>query len=295
MLTAWHRRACIVARRGVARGNAGAATPQLLAARHRCLGTDATQDEQHALAIVEAAAKSGKLQAGGVVVEAASGSLGVALAAVCAKQGYQLVATMSASFAPAERAEMRAQGAKVIVTPALLGGAGMLSRAEDLARLHGWPLARWFACGPKLAGSVPNLRRCNVGSRSAADFASTGMISHGKAVAAKAAAPDYSPPQMWHPAMASPAEPLSRGFDSYVQSWQPGAMAEVFVKASHVKLPHEIGELLDFYRHADAAESREGDGGTEPVIRPQPSANLESLFDVDAPIYVKSSLHDDVL
>merc|ERR1711948_25632 len=39
---------------------------------------------------------------------------------------------------------MRMLGAKVIVTPAPLGGTGMILKAEELAEKHGWFLARQF-------------------------------------------------------------------------------------------------------------------------------------------------------
>src|SRR5690606_13452430 len=39
---------------------------------------------------------------------------------------------------------MRAYGAKVILTPAAERGSGMVRKAEELARRHGWFLARQF-------------------------------------------------------------------------------------------------------------------------------------------------------
>jgi len=39
---------------------------------------------------------------------------------------------------------MRALGAKVLVTPAALGGTGMVKKAEELAETNGWFLARQF-------------------------------------------------------------------------------------------------------------------------------------------------------
>jgi cysteine synthase len=51
---------------------------------------------------------------------------------------------MAASFSVERRKIMRALGAKVIVTPAPLGGTGMVKKAEELAEKHGWYLARQF-------------------------------------------------------------------------------------------------------------------------------------------------------
>jgi len=63
---------------------------------------------------------------------------------VCAQRGYNFVAVMAASFSVERRKVMRALGAKVIITPAPLGGTGMVKKAEELAEKHGWMLARQF-------------------------------------------------------------------------------------------------------------------------------------------------------
>lgn len=97
-----------------------------------------------AIAIIEAGERSGKIKPGATIVEATSGNTGIALAMVCAQRGYQFVATMAASFSIERRKVMRALGAKVIVTPAPLGGTGMVLKAEELAEKHGWHLARQF-------------------------------------------------------------------------------------------------------------------------------------------------------
>merc|ERR1719262_1466207 len=97
-----------------------------------------------AIAIIDAAERSGELKPGGTVVEATSGNTGIALAMVCAQRGYNFVATMAASFSVERRKVMRMLGAKVIVTPAPLGGTGMTLKAEELAEKHGWYLARQF-------------------------------------------------------------------------------------------------------------------------------------------------------
>jgi len=97
-----------------------------------------------ALAIIDAAERSGELKPGATVVEATSGNTGIALAMVCAQRGYKFVATMAASFSVERRKVMRMLGAKVIITPAPLGGTGMVQKAEELAEAHGWFLARQF-------------------------------------------------------------------------------------------------------------------------------------------------------
>ena len=104
----------------------------------------ASVKDRLAFAIVTDAEKRGVLKPGDTVVEATSGNTGIALAMVCAAKGYGFVATMAESFSVERRKIMRAMGAKVILTPAAERGTGMVRRAEELAREHGWFLARQF-------------------------------------------------------------------------------------------------------------------------------------------------------
>ncbi len=98
-----------------------------------------------ALAIVLDAEAKGLLKPGDTIVEATSGNTGVALAMVAAARGYKFVATMAETFSIERRKLMRAYGAKVILTPAAERGSGMVRKAEELAKQHGWFLARQFA------------------------------------------------------------------------------------------------------------------------------------------------------
>ncbi len=97
-----------------------------------------------AIAIILDAEAKGALKPGDTVIEATSGNTGVALAMVCAARGYKFVAVMADSFSIERRKLMRAYGAKVILTPAAERGSGMVRRAEELAKKHGWFLARQF-------------------------------------------------------------------------------------------------------------------------------------------------------
>jgi len=97
-----------------------------------------------ALGIILDAEARGLLKPGDTVIEATSGNTGVALAMVCAARGYRFVAVMSETFSIERRKLMRAYGAKVILTPAAERGSGMVRRAEELAKRHGWFLARQF-------------------------------------------------------------------------------------------------------------------------------------------------------
>lgn len=97
-----------------------------------------------AIAIILDAEQRGTLKPGQTVIEATSGNTGIALAMVCAARGYPFVAVMSESFSVERRKLIRAFGAKVILTPAAERGTGMVRKAEELAKKHGWFLARQF-------------------------------------------------------------------------------------------------------------------------------------------------------
>ena len=97
-----------------------------------------------ALGVIEDAEKSGALTPGQTVVEATSGNTGIGLAMVCAQKGYPLVVTMVESFSIERRKMMRFLGAKVVLTPASLKGSGMLAKAIELSKQHGWFLCRQF-------------------------------------------------------------------------------------------------------------------------------------------------------
>ncbi len=97
-----------------------------------------------ALNVIEQAEKDGTLKPGQTVIEATSGNTGIGLAMVCAQKDYPLVVTMAESFSIERRRMMRFLGVKVVLTPAHLKGSGMLAKAVELAKEHGWFLVRQF-------------------------------------------------------------------------------------------------------------------------------------------------------
>jgi len=97
-----------------------------------------------ALGVIEAAERDGSLKPGQTVIEATSGNTGIGLAMVCAQKGYPLVVTMAENFSVERRRLMRFLGAKVVLTPAAEKGSGMLNKAIELAKRHGWFLCRQF-------------------------------------------------------------------------------------------------------------------------------------------------------
>src|SRR5262245_5590244 len=97
-----------------------------------------------ALAVIEAAEKSGELKPGQTVVEATSGNTGIGLAMVCAAKGYPCVLTMAEPFSVERRKLMRFLGAKVVITPAAERAVGMIKKTQELVAKHGWFWTRQF-------------------------------------------------------------------------------------------------------------------------------------------------------
>ena len=85
-----------------------------------------------ALAMVEAAEKSGALQPGGTIIEPTSGNTGIGLAMVAAVKGYKLVLVMPDSMSVERRRLMLAYGASFDLTPREKGMKGSIARAEEL-------------------------------------------------------------------------------------------------------------------------------------------------------------------
>jgi cysteine synthase len=184
-----------------------------------------------ALGIILDAEARGLLKPGDTVVEATSGNTGVALAMVCAARGYRFVATMSETFSVERRKLMRAYGAKVILTPAAERGSGMVRRAEELAKRHGWFLARQFQnpANPAYHAQTtgPEILRDFAGQR--LDWFVTGwgtggtMSGAGKVL--KAARPDL---KIATCEPASSAAPAGNEWQPHkIQGWTPDFVPEV--------------------------------------------------------------------
>lgn len=86
-----------------------------------------------ALAMVEDAERTGKLQAGGTIVEPTSGNTGIGLAMVAAVKGYKLVLVMPDSMSVERRRLMLAYGATFDLTPREKGMKGAIARAQEIA------------------------------------------------------------------------------------------------------------------------------------------------------------------
>lgn len=86
-----------------------------------------------ALAMVEAAEKSGELRPGATIIEPTSGNTGVGLALVAAVKGYKLILVMPDSMSVERRRLMLAYGASFDLTPREKGMKGAIARAYELS------------------------------------------------------------------------------------------------------------------------------------------------------------------
>ena len=185
-----------------------------------------------AIAMIEDAERRGALKPGTTVVEPTSGNTGIALAMVCAVKGYPFVAIMAESFSIERRKLMKALGAKVVLTPASERGSGMVRKAEELAKKHGWFFPQQFE-NP----SNPEYHRNTTGPEILRDFAGkrldyfvsglgTGGTITGAGEVIKAARPDvkivYTEPA------GAPMVSKGEWQPHKIQGWTPDFVPKVF-------------------------------------------------------------------
>lgn len=94
---------------------AGLPVPVLVKCEH--MNPGGSVKDRIALAIVEDAERQGRLQPGGILIEATAGNTGLGLAMVAAVRGYRLVCVMPEKMSEDKRRALRAAGAEVVVTP----------------------------------------------------------------------------------------------------------------------------------------------------------------------------------
>lgn len=117
----------------VALDRLGAGLSSRLFAKIESVNPGASIKDRIAIAIVEAAERSGRLKPGGTIVELTSGNTGTGLAVVCAVKGYRLIAVMSEGNSTERRRMLEALGATVELVPQAGGAHPGEVSGEDLA------------------------------------------------------------------------------------------------------------------------------------------------------------------
>ncbi|KAB7664968.1 cysteine synthase A [Bacillus sp. B1-b2] len=97
-----------------------------------------------ALAMIEAAEKSGDLQEGSTIIEPTSGNTGIGLAMVAAAKGYRAILVMPETMSIERRRLLKAYGAELVLTPGPEGMGGAIRKAEELAKEHGYFIPQQF-------------------------------------------------------------------------------------------------------------------------------------------------------
>lgn len=138
--------------------------------------------------VIDKTMEWGDIEAGGTIVEATSGNLGIGIALVAAVRGLHCVLTMPDSMSVERRNLLHALGAELVLTPAAEGMKGAIKVAEVLAEernglLFGQfsnPLAveaHYLTTGPEiLADSVGHVDVLVAGVGSGSSITGTGRF-----------------------------------------------------------------------------------------------------------------------
>lgn len=90
--------------------------------------------DRAALEIIEDAERRGILKPGATIIESTSGNTGIGLAFIARLKGYKVILTMPSSMSEERIKVLKAYGAEVVLTDAVLGMQGSLDKADEILK-----------------------------------------------------------------------------------------------------------------------------------------------------------------
>lgn len=103
-----------------------------LYAKVESLNAGGSVKDRVAKAMIDDAEKSGRLQAGGTVIEPTSGNTGIGLALVARSRGYNAVIVMPETMSVERQKLIKSYGGEVILTDGKKGMQGAVEKAQEL-------------------------------------------------------------------------------------------------------------------------------------------------------------------
>ncbi|SDO51745.1 cysteine synthase [Klenkia soli] len=125
--------------------------------------------DRAAIAMIEAAEKEGRLQAGSTILEPTSGNTGISLAMVARQRGYRLICVMPENTSVERRQLLEMYGARIISSPAAGGSNQAVAQAKELAAANpDWVMlyqygnpanaeAHYTGTGPEIVADLPSI------------------------------------------------------------------------------------------------------------------------------------------
>lgn len=125
--------------------------------------------DRAAIAMIDAAEKSGDLKPGGTVLESSSGNTAIGLALVCKLKGYRLVIVLSENVTQERKELLAVYGAEIIYSDGALGSNGAIAKAKEVkAQNPDWVLlyqygnkanvdAHYKTTGPEILKDCPEI------------------------------------------------------------------------------------------------------------------------------------------